>query len=71
MSTYNQDIRSKAKERGVMLWEIAEAIGINDSSFSRKLRRELPDEHKAEIYGIIDRVAAQHAAQSAAAAEAK
>ena len=71
MSLCNQDIRSRAKARGVMLWEIAAELGVNDGNFSRKLRRELPDDLKTEIYSIIDRVAAQHAARNIAAAAAK
>ena len=71
MGTCNQDIRSRAKERGVMLWEVAAVLGINDGNFSRKLRRELPEDIKSEIFTIIDRVAAQHAAHNAATAAAK
>ena len=40
--TANNEIKSRAKEKGVRLWEIADEIGLIDSSFSRKLRRELP-----------------------------
>ncbi|WP_407386379.1 hypothetical protein [Ruminococcus sp.] len=71
MSLCNQDIRTRAKDRGVMLWEIAAELGVNDGNFSRKLRRELPDDLKTEIYSIIDRVAAQHAKRNAATAVAK
>lgn len=54
----NVDIRNKAKSKGVKLWEIAEAIGINDGNFSRKLRKELPEDEKAAIMTTIDRIAA-------------
>lgn len=54
----NADIRAMAKAKGVMLWQIAEAIGINDGNFSRKLRRELPTAEKAEIMSIIDELSA-------------
>ena len=50
----NKDIREKAKECGVHLWQIAEVLGINDGNFSRKLRHELPDEEKEKIFKIID-----------------
>ncbi len=53
----NQDVRKTATEAGVKLWQIAEVLGIADSSFSRKLRKELPQETKAEIFSIIDRLA--------------
>ena len=38
----NMDIRNSAKKAGVFLWEVAEAYGINDSNFSRKLRKDMP-----------------------------
>ena len=66
MSSCNQDIRAIAKDNGVKLWEIAEVIGITDGNFSRRLRRELSAESKAQIIGIIKNVAAQHAAQNTA-----
>ena len=68
MSTCNQDIRAIAKEHGVMLWEIAEQLNVTDGNFSRRLRRELSAEQKAQIIDIIHTVAAQHADQIAATA---
>ena len=50
---YNQDIRRTATGAGVKLWQIADALGIADCSFSRKLRKELPQEEKDRIYCII------------------
>ena len=52
----NLDIRLAATGAGVRLWQIAEALGITDSSFSRKLRKELSDTQKQEIFDIIDRL---------------
>ena len=49
----NLDIRTKAIEAGVKLWQVAEKLGISDSSLSRKLRKELSDEEKTKIIGII------------------
>ncbi len=49
----NLDIRKEAKEAGVNLWQIADKLGIQDSGFSRKLRKELSDEEKAKIRDII------------------
>lgn len=68
MRACNQDIRAIAKDNGVLLWEIAERLKLSDGNFSRKLRRELSAEQKAQIIGIIQTVAAQHAEQSAATA---
>lgn len=53
----NVDIRNTAAGNGVRLWQIAEALGIADCSFSRKLRKELPAEEKRKIFGIIERLA--------------
>lgn len=53
----NQDIRSAAKSAGVFFWEIAEKLGIQDSAFSRKLRRELPEEERTKVLGIIEEIA--------------
>ena len=53
----NYDIRTLARSRGVKLWEIAEALHIQDSAFSRKLRHELPQDQKEKILTIIDQLA--------------
>lgn len=53
----NKDIREAAKEAGVFLWQVAAEYGVNDGNFSRKLRKELPDEEKRKILAIIDRLA--------------
>lgn len=50
----NKDIRDYAEKNKVRLWQIANKLGINDGNFSRKLRVELTEEKKAEIYKIID-----------------
>ena len=49
----NQQIREAAKSPGIKLWEIAAKIGITDSNFSRKLRKELSQEETARILSII------------------
>ena len=53
----NTDIRPLARRKGVYLWQIADALGMADSAFSRKLRKELTGEQKAQILAIIDRLA--------------
>lgn len=62
MSTIaNKEIRDAARDAGVRLWQVAERIGMNDGNFSRKLRRELPDQEKKEILEIIKTLAAEKA----------
>lgn len=53
----NQDIRRTAAGAGVKLWQIADALGMADCSFSRKLRKELPQDEKEKIFSIIQQLA--------------
>lgn len=53
----NQEIRAAAKAAGIKLWKIAEALEMTDSTFSRKLRHELPDDEKAHVMEIIHELA--------------
>lgn len=53
MAVKNQDIRNTAKKSGIKLWQIAEKLGIWDATLSKKLRKELPQEEKEKILGII------------------
>lgn len=55
----NKDIKTAAKSAGVYHWEIADKLGIQDSAFSRKLRRELPAQEREEILKIIEELAAE------------
>ena len=55
----NMDVRAKAAMYGIRMWELAEELGIFDSSLSRKMRKELPDEEKKKIFDAIDRIVAR------------
>lgn len=57
----NQDIRNAAKSSGVKLWQVADAIGICDTSFSKKLRKEIPQEEKSRILLLIQQLARKEA----------
>lgn len=57
----NQQIREAAKNAGVKLWEIAAKVGVTDSNFSRKIRRELSQAETARILAIISDLAAEKA----------
>lgn len=54
---HNKDIREYAKRKNVKLWRIANKLGVNDGNFSRKLRCELQEETKQQIFEIIDNLA--------------
>jgi predicted XRE-type DNA-binding protein len=44
-------------QAGVKQWQLAEALGLSETHFSRKLRKELPQEEKEKILETIDRLA--------------
>lgn len=53
----NSEIRTLAKTKGIKMWQIAEALHMQDSAFSRKLRHELPQEEKEKILAVIEKLA--------------
>lgn len=53
----NMKIREKARNSGVRLWQIADALGMQESLFSKKLRKELDEEEQVKILSIIDELA--------------
>lgn len=53
----NEEIRICAKDAGVRFWEIAERIGVNEFSFSRSLRHELPESQREKICAAICEIA--------------
>ena len=58
----NVTIRNAAHEAGVHHWEIAEALGISEGSFCRRMRHELPEAEQAHILTIINDISAQREA---------
>ena len=53
----NMKIREEARNSGVRLWQVADALGIQESMFSKKLRKELSEEEQVKILSIIDELA--------------
>lgn len=51
----NQEIRAAISSAGLKQWEAAELLGICEGTFSRWLRRELPEKKKKMI---LDRIRA-------------
>ncbi|MVB11338.1 hypothetical protein CAFE_20510 [Caprobacter fermentans] len=58
MKKVNLDIRRLIEESGFPYWLVAEKLGVADTTFSKKLRHELPLEEKAKIRQIIHELAA-------------
>ena len=50
----NQDVRMYLKRKGLCLWQLAIALGISESTLSRKFRNELSQDEKDAIKKIID-----------------
>lgn len=53
MTKQNLEIRNATKEAGLKLWQVADAYGMTESSFSRFLRKELPPDIQSAILEII------------------
>lgn len=49
----NIEIRNAIFKSNIKKWEIANKLGITDSSFSRMLRKEMSEEMKNKIIEII------------------
>lgn len=56
MSTKNKKIRQYAQSSRVKLWEVSDKLGITDTSLSKKLRYELPEQETNRIISIIDEI---------------
>lgn len=50
----NEEIRDYIKSKGILMWRVAERLGIADSNFSRMLRYEISEDKKKEIMHIVD-----------------
>lgn len=58
----NEAIKTTLKQSAVYQWEVAELLGIPETTFSRKLRHELPEADKALILEAIEKIVAERGA---------
>ena len=56
MSKENNDIRLKAIECDVRLWQVADRLGIHYVTLNSWLRREMEQKKKEEIIRIIEQI---------------
>lgn len=49
----NEKIREEIKQAGLMYWQVAEKLNVNDGNFSRKLRKEFSEAEKDQVRNII------------------
>lgn len=61
----NIEIKSYARSKKVCIWEIADKLGISDSTMSRKLRYELSGKEKELIVSVIDEISLHNKEKSA------
>lgn len=52
----NQDVRDAIIAAGIYQWQIADQLGMNEATLSRKLRYELKEEEKKAVYAAIEEV---------------
>lgn len=50
----NMEIRIEMTKHGLKQWQLANLLEMSESALSRKLRKELPDNEKQQILGIIN-----------------
>lgn len=49
----NERVRNELMLRRVRNWELANRLGINEATLSRRLRTELPEEEQDRLIAII------------------
>ena len=50
------ELRSILSKAGIKQWQIAEALGIREENFSRKLRHELNDQDEKKVLVAIEAI---------------
>lgn len=58
----NEAIKTALKQNAVYQWEVAELLGIPETTFSRKLRHELPEADRDSVLKAIEKIAAERGA---------
>ena len=53
----NTEIRVAMVRAGLKHYQVAEAMGVADESFSRWLRHELPEDRQKQIMAVIKQLA--------------
>lgn len=56
---HNQDIRKKAKELNIYMYELADYMQIHENTLYRLLRKELPNEEKKYMLDVLEKLMAK------------
>lgn len=59
----NLDLRQAIEKSGLYYWQIADALGVSDTTFSKRLRKELSVKEKEEVYDIIKHLRRENASK--------
>ena len=57
MTTINLDVKVKAMENGVKLYQIAQRLEISESAFNRRMRKELSSADRERFLRAIEEIA--------------
>lgn len=52
----NIEIRTAYMAAGIKQWQLAKALGLSETHFSRKLRQELSTEEKDRVIATIEKL---------------
>ena len=59
MEKANQNIRKQIKELGLYQWQLADAVGVSNYSFSIWMRPEMTGERLARVQAALDKLKKQ------------
>lgn len=54
--TANKEVRDSLAAHNIPQWQLADALGIHEETLCRRLRRELPDDEKAKLLEVIEKI---------------
>ena len=49
----NMNVRIEMVKHGLKQWQVANLLGVSESAFSKKIRKELPKEEQEKIIAVI------------------
>lgn len=52
----NAEIRNTLKENNILQWQLADKLGVSETTLVKKLRYELSKEEKQKIFDIISQM---------------
>ena len=62
--TANKKIRDTLQKKGIKHWEVASALGIDESTLCRKLRHELSAADREKILSAIRKLSEERKAEN-------